>query len=214
MKYDRKKNEPDFSSNDLDEIDFFSTEEEDRQKLNKKNHSQIEDEKPHTLPPWVVEAQKRAKEKVEEIHIDEETLAFLSQPIKHIRLADLFGNLDWVKKLSKEKQLIFETLYRMLTLTSFQLKDLDNQTANPYIDDEELASMQTTLDLNAVVSTEEQESRETIITAIEKLYNGDYGICHCCHKKIGERRLQAKPYAIYCIDCREKLEKLQSQNII
>lgn len=42
--------------------------------------------------------------------------------------------------------------------------------------------------------------------AIERLDNGQYGICSSCGKKIDTRRLQALPYADTCIHCAKQQE--------
>ena len=59
---------------------------------------------------------------------------------------------------------------------------------------------------SAIVSQQSQELREIDIT-LGKIANGDYGICEMCEDHIGFQRLKVKPHAIYCIDCREIVEK-------
>ncbi len=59
---------------------------------------------------------------------------------------------------------------------------------------------------SAIVQQQEQELREINIT-LGKIANGDYGICEMCEDDIGFQRLKVKPHAIYCIDCREIVEK-------
>ena len=59
---------------------------------------------------------------------------------------------------------------------------------------------------SAIVSQQKQELREIEITLV-KIENGDYGICEMCEDEIGFQRLKVKPHAIYCIDCREIVEK-------
>jgi RNA polymerase-binding protein DksA len=43
--------------------------------------------------------------------------------------------------------------------------------------------------------------------ALAKLDAGTYGVCDNCGRPIGEKRLEAMPSAIYCIDCQSALEK-------
>lgn len=45
--------------------------------------------------------------------------------------------------------------------------------------------------------------------AIEKLDQGTYGICEDCGAEISEQRLKAVPFAIYCIECKQKREELE-----
>ena len=59
---------------------------------------------------------------------------------------------------------------------------------------------------SAIVTQQEKELREIQIT-LGKISNGDYGICEMCEDPIGFQRLKVKPHAIYCIDCREIVEK-------
>ena len=59
---------------------------------------------------------------------------------------------------------------------------------------------------SAIVQQQEQELREINVT-LGKMSTGDYGICEMCEDPIGFQRLKVKPHAIYCIDCREIVEK-------
>ena len=59
---------------------------------------------------------------------------------------------------------------------------------------------------SAIVSQQQRELREIEVT-LGKIIKGDYGICEMCEDPIGFQRLKVKPHAIYCIDCREIVEK-------
>lgn len=45
--------------------------------------------------------------------------------------------------------------------------------------------------------------------ALEKLDQGTYGICEDCGTEISEQRLKAIPFAIYCVECKQKREELE-----
>jgi DnaK suppressor protein len=59
---------------------------------------------------------------------------------------------------------------------------------------------------SAIVQQQEKELKE-INVALAKIASRDYGICEMCEDPIGFQRLKVKPHAIYCIDCREIVEK-------
>lgn len=59
---------------------------------------------------------------------------------------------------------------------------------------------------SAIVNQQQKELREIEVT-LGKIINGDYGVCEMCEDPIGFQRLKVKPHAIYCIDCREIVEK-------
>lgn len=42
--------------------------------------------------------------------------------------------------------------------------------------------------------------------ALERITNGEYGICSLCGESIGVRRLEAVPWATTCIGCQEQSE--------
>jgi DnaK suppressor protein len=58
---------------------------------------------------------------------------------------------------------------------------------------------------NAIAQQQTQELGE-IVYAISKIKDGSYGTCEMCEDPIGNERLEVKPFAKYCIDCREIIE--------
>jgi len=46
-----------------------------------------------------------------------------------------------------------------------------------------------------------------IDAALSRIENGKYGICMQCGKKIPRERLEAIPYALLCLKCKEKEER-------
>jgi len=55
----------------------------------------------------------------------------------------------------------------------------------------------------------EVESRElaNIEKALERMREGQFGVCEGCEKGIPLPRLQALPYATFCIDCQREAER-------
>lgn len=46
--------------------------------------------------------------------------------------------------------------------------------------------------------------------ALKAIADGSYGICKKCGEKIGKARLEARPFAEYCISCQEEMENEQA----
>ena len=59
---------------------------------------------------------------------------------------------------------------------------------------------------------EEQEwnKLKQVEAALEKIENGEYGICDQCEKKIPEARLKIIPYTEFCTQCLSEIEKKSS----
>ncbi len=57
------------------------------------------------------------------------------------------------------------------------------------------------------LSTEEQTILKRIEKALQRIENGTYGTCLHCGGAIQVGRLNAVPWARYCIDCQELLDR-------
>lgn len=100
-----------------------------------------------------------------------------------------------------------------------QLKDEADRTKS-YIQDESSAMP----DINDRATQEEEfalalrtrDRERKLIRKIEKsiaeIENGDYGFCETCGVEIGLRRLEARPTATQCIDCKTLAEIKERQN--
>lgn len=51
------------------------------------------------------------------------------------------------------------------------------------------------------------DALKKISVALDKIKDGTYGICESCQKRIKKSRLEAIPYARYCISCQETQER-------
>jgi DnaK suppressor protein len=45
--------------------------------------------------------------------------------------------------------------------------------------------------------------------ALEKIENGEFGICESCSEEISIKRLEARPVTTLCIRCKEEQEKME-----
>ncbi len=91
----------------------------------------------------------------------------------------------------------------------------DSEKTREHLKDERA----TTADLNDRASQEEEFSLELrtrdrerkllrkIDKALDRINQGDFGFCEQCDEEIGLRRLEARPTAELCIDCKEIAER-------
>ena len=74
-------------------------------------------------------------------------------------------------------------------------------------DEGDLATLVAGADIdNRIIEQLHNEVKEIDI-AIEKINRGVYGVCEMCEEPIGIDRLRVKPFAKFCISCREINEK-------
>ena len=57
------------------------------------------------------------------------------------------------------------------------------------------------------LSDAERQRLLDIDGALERIEEGGYGSCANCGREIGERRLEAVPWARFCVDCQELAEQ-------
>lgn len=62
---------------------------------------------------------------------------------------------------------------------------------------------------NVMLAVSENESRQLILIneALERIADEEYGVCQNCEQDINPKRLNAVPWARYCLNCQELLEK-------
>ena len=62
---------------------------------------------------------------------------------------------------------------------------------------------------NVMLAVSENESRQLqmVDEALQRIEDDEYGTCQNCHNTIQPKRLQAIPWARYCLNCQELVEK-------
>ncbi|MBV9242332.1 MAG: TraR/DksA family transcriptional regulator [Acidobacteria bacterium] len=101
------------------------------------------------------------------------------------------------ERLLKERELLIRKL---------QGNDLsidDSETPDPV----DLAVRNYSKNVQLAVSENESRQLTLIDEALMRIEDKEYGECQNCEKDINPKRLQAIPWARYCIDCQELVER-------
>jgi RNA polymerase-binding transcription factor DksA len=62
------------------------------------------------------------------------------------------------------------------------------------------------MDTELATEHAEEEISQHVADALDRIAEGNYGICKQCGKKIERARLDAIPYATYCVPCETEME--------
>ena len=62
--------------------------------------------------------------------------------------------------------------------------------------------------------TEGHSQLSLVRLALERIREGTFGECLHCGKTIGEKRLEALPWTPYCIECQEKVENGEIEDVV
>ncbi len=63
------------------------------------------------------------------------------------------------------------------------------------------------------LSNTERQILEQVEEAIERMDEGEYGTCAECEEKITRKRLDAVPWARYCVPCQARIEQGIQQEV-
>ena len=73
------------------------------------------------------------------------------------------------------------------------------------------ASSERDRELGLLLGDREREKLRNIDEALERIKDGEYGVCEECEEEIPLGRLKVLPFARYCVRCKADIEKLQAQ---
>jgi DnaK suppressor protein len=82
----------------------------------------------------------------------------------------------------------------------------ETQLAQGGGDSVDLAALEITQASIQKLGNREKKLLNKIAHSLAKVESGDYGICERCGEKISSARLEARPVAQFCIDCKTELE--------
>ncbi len=62
---------------------------------------------------------------------------------------------------------------------------------------------------NVALAVSENDSRQVVMIneALTRIDDNEYGVCQNCEKPINLKRLEAVPWARYCLNCQELVEQ-------
>ncbi|RDU64089.1 TraR/DksA C4-type zinc finger protein [Helicobacter sp. MIT 14-3879] len=108
-----------------------------------------------------------------------------------------------INELEKKLNLLKYEIIKSIRITSDNIDILNTLSSS---EEAELGSVMSIamIDENALVKGNKELLE--INKALEKIKLNKYGKCEMCNKQIDIKRLRVKPYARYCIFCREVYE--------
>lgn len=111
---------------------------------------------------------------------------------------------DAISKMREILILRRDALRRALAGDLSLLQELHEQSAGDLID---VALDSAHDEINSQLAEVESRELASIENALERMRNGQYGLCEMCNVRIPMARLNALPYATTCIDCQRESER-------
>ena len=111
------------------------------------------------------------------------------------------SELNYFKEILNSRK---EQIRRNIDGVNSELSQLSSLELN---DEGDHASVNSNSMIESAIVLQQTKELAEIDSALAKISHGEYGVCEMCEDDIGFQRLKVKPHAIYCIDCREIVEK-------
>jgi len=105
--------------------------------------------------------------------------------------------------LTKRKELlsgVHGSNVKNLESGSDEIQDIADQASNAY-----------TKEFLLSIGDTERRMLKQVDEALHKIRQDSYGLCEACGEMIGERRLEALPFARLCIACQEEEERAKAE---
>ena len=83
----------------------------------------------------------------------------------------------------------------------------DDSGARDFMDEIDKAQNVIEQAMGSLMSSSQRSNLAKVEEALERIKKSAYGICEECGKEIPMKRLEALPFAQYCISCQQKLEE-------
>lgn len=116
------------------------------------------------------------------------------------------------KEIAQFETILIERKEQILQNLSAVANEIAQTQRDDLKDEGDIASASEEMLKGDAIILQQRKELEEIEQSILKIKKGTYGICEMCEEPIGLPRLKAKPFAKYCIVCREIVEKERNGN--
>jgi len=109
-------------------------------------------------------------------------------------------------KIEEFRQLLNEQMDQLLRDAEKTVSDMTDEKTN-FPDPTDRASLESDRNFELRIRDRERKLINKIREAIDRLDEGEYGVCEGCGEDIGEARLRARPVTTLCIECKTEQER-------
>ncbi len=114
------------------------------------------------------------------------------------------------EQLAHFRQLLLNWKQELMEEVDRTVQHLKEDASN-FADPADRATQEEEFSLELRTRDRERKLIKKINETLEKIDDGDYGFCDACGIEIGIRRLEARPTATLCVDCKSLAEIKEKQ---
>ncbi len=110
------------------------------------------------------------------------------------------------RDLKEIKKILEQQLEELLEDADKTASEMADEKAN-FPDPTDRASLESDRNFELRIRDRERKLIGKIREALERIEDGEYGLCESCEEEIGTARLKARPVTTMCIDCKTEQER-------
>ncbi len=110
------------------------------------------------------------------------------------------------KKIEEFRKILQSQLDELLREAGRTVSEMTDEKTN-FPDPTDRASLESDRNFELRIRDRERKLIMKIREAMERLDEGEFGICESCEEEIGDARLLARPVTTLCIDCKTEQER-------
>lgn len=109
-------------------------------------------------------------------------------------------------KLDEFRHILQEQMDQLLREADKTVSEMNDEKTN-FPDPTDRASLESDRNFELRIRDRERKLINKIREALDRLEEGEFGVCESCGEEIGEARLRARPVTTLCIDCKTEQER-------
>lgn len=109
-------------------------------------------------------------------------------------------------KIEEFRKILQSQLDELLREAGRTVSEMTDEKTN-FPDPTDRASLESDRNFELRIRDRERKLIMKIREAMDRLDEGEFGICESCEEEIGDARLRARPVTTLCIDCKTEQER-------
>lgn len=109
-------------------------------------------------------------------------------------------------KIEEYRKILQSQLDELVREAGRTVSEMTDEKTN-FPDPTDRASLESDRNFELRIRDRERKLIMKIREAMERLDDGEFGVCESCEEEIGDARLRARPVTTLCIDCKTEQER-------
>jgi len=116
------------------------------------------------------------------------------------------------EKLEQFREILLKKRSELLDEAGKTVDEMNVMGKDNFPDPVDRASMESDRSFDLRIRDRERKLIAKVNEALERIADGNFGVCEVCGEEIGEKRLGARPVTTFCIECKQEQEEAEKKH--